>query len=59
MTLTFRRGAPDDYDVFDNGEIVGRIYRIRDSEAWRWTVRLQEPTGGLADALSRASDANG
>ena len=29
MTLAFRRAAPDDYDVIQAGEIVGRIYRSR------------------------------
>ena len=29
MTLAFRRAAPDDYDVIQAGEIVGRIYRPR------------------------------
>ena len=57
MPLTLRRGAPDDYDVFDQGDIVGRIYRIRDTEVWRWTVRLDEPTGGNADSLDQAKAA--
>jgi hypothetical protein len=48
---------PDDYDVFDKGEIVGRIYRIRDTEKWRWTVRLDVPTGGVADTLDEAKAA--
>ena len=49
MPLTLRRALADDYDVFDNGEIVGRVYRIRGTEAWRWTVALDEPTGGLTE----------
>jgi hypothetical protein len=28
VTLALRRAAPDDYHVIDDGEIVGRIYRI-------------------------------
>jgi hypothetical protein len=27
VTLALRRAAPDDYDVIQDGEIVGRIYR--------------------------------
>ena len=51
MPLTLRRAMPDDYDAFHKGEIVGRIYRIRGTEAWRWTVALDEPTGGMTDTL--------
>jgi hypothetical protein len=41
MPLTLRRIVPEnDYDVFDKGKIVGRIYRIHNSELWRWTARL-------------------
>ena len=57
MPLTLRRAVPNDYDVFDKGEIVGRIYRIRNSEVWRWTVRLDEPTGGVASTFGEAKAA--
>jgi hypothetical protein len=29
MTLALRRAAPDDYDVIQAGEIVGRIYGMK------------------------------
>jgi len=58
MPLTLKRIVPEnDYDVFDKGEIVGRIYRIHNSELWRWTARLQEPTGGIANTLDEAKAA--
>jgi len=57
MPLTLRRAMPDDYDAFHKGEIVGRIYRIRGTEAWRWTVALDEPTGGMTDTLDEAKAA--
>jgi hypothetical protein len=44
MPLALKRIQPNDFDVISDGEIVGRIYRIRGTEAWRWTVRLDEPT---------------
>ena len=61
MTLALRRVSfldgsilPYDYDVIDDGEIVGRVYRMKaDQELWHWTLRLQTPAGGLADSLSR------
>jgi hypothetical protein len=40
-TLALRRAALDDYDVIQDGEIVGRIYRmIADRELWCWMIRL-------------------
>jgi hypothetical protein len=59
MTLVLRRAAPDDYDVTQDGEIVGRIYRMKaDRELWRWTIRLWAPppgpSGGLANTLDEA-----
>ena len=37
MTLALRRTGPDDFDVIHDGEIVGRIYRMKaDRELWRW-----------------------
>jgi hypothetical protein len=29
VTLALRRAAPDDYDVMQDDEIVGRIYRMK------------------------------
>jgi hypothetical protein len=47
MTLALRRAAPDDYDVIQEGEIVGRIYRMKaDRELWRWMIRLWAPPPG-------------
>ena len=47
MTLALRRAAPDDYDVMQDGEIIGRIYRMKaDRELWRWMIRLWEPPLG-------------
>ena len=51
-----RRAAPDDYDVTQDGEIVGRIYRMKaDREL---TIRLWAPppgpSGGLANTLDEA-----
>jgi hypothetical protein len=41
MTLALRRAAPDDYDVIQVDEIVGRIYRMNaDGELWRWTDQV-------------------
>ena len=62
MTLVLRRAAPDDYDVIHEGEIVGRIYRMKaDRELWRWTIRLWAPppgpSGRLADTLDEAKGA--
>src|SRR5215471_7046685 len=59
MTLALRRLGPDDYDVMQDDEIVGRIYRRNnDRELWRWMIRLWEPppgpSGGLADSLDAA-----
>ena len=56
MTHALRRAGPDDYDVIHDGEIVGRIYRMKaDRELWRWMIRLWArppgPSGGPADAL--------
>ena len=39
MTVALHRGGPDDYDVIHDGEIVGRIYRMKaDRELWRWMI---------------------
>ena len=57
MHLALKRSALDDYDVLDNGEVVGRIFRIHNSELRRWTARLQEPTGGVTDSLDQAKAA--
>jgi hypothetical protein len=38
---------PDDYDVIQAGEIVGRIYRMKaDRELWRWMP--PGPSGGVS-----------
>ena len=62
MTLALRRAAPDDYDETDDGEIVGRIYRMKaDRELWRWTIRLWAPppgpSGGVSATLDEAMEA--
>ena len=59
MTLALRRAGPDDYDVIQAGETVGRLYRMKaDRELWRWMIRLWEPpfgpSGGLANTLDEA-----
>jgi hypothetical protein len=47
MTLALRRADPDDYDVMQEGEIVGRIYRTSaDRELWRWMIGLWAPSPG-------------
>jgi hypothetical protein len=40
MTVALKRIQPDDYDVLQEGEIVGRIYRMRSTgeELWRWMM---------------------
>ena len=44
MSLPLRHAGLDDYDVIQDGEIVGRIYRMKaDRELWRWTIRLWAP----------------
>jgi hypothetical protein len=54
MTLALRRAAPDDYDVTQNGEIVGRIYRMKaDRELWRWVTRLWVPPPGPSTSILR------
>jgi hypothetical protein len=54
VTLALRRASPDDYDVIQDGEIVGRIYRMRaERELWRWTIRLWAPPPGPSGGLSR------
>jgi hypothetical protein len=57
---------PEDYDVFDGGHHVGRIYRIHESgrERWRWGLRSAYRTAdqrcdGFADRLEDARDAFG
>jgi hypothetical protein len=64
MTVALRRIQPDDYDVVCDGEIVGRIYRMRstDEELWRWMIPgLRAPTdgrsGGVAHSLDEAKAA--
>ena len=58
MPLTLKRIVPEnDYDVFDKGGIVGRIYRIHNSELRRWMVRLanlEEAKAALRAAWERA-----
>jgi hypothetical protein len=40
MTHARRRAGTGDYDVIQEGEIVGRIYRMKaDRELWRWMIR--------------------
>jgi hypothetical protein len=59
VILALRRTGPDDYDVIHDGEIVGRIYRMKaDRELWRWMIRLWEPPLGPSGGLSapRRSD---
>jgi hypothetical protein len=56
-TLALRRAAPDDYDVIQEGEIVGRIYRMRaDPELWRWMIRLWVPPPGRSGGVSATLD---
>jgi hypothetical protein len=63
---------PDDYDVTDDGEIVGRIHLLdADRELWRWMIPgsgrpTDGPSGGVVASLAeakaafrRAWDANG
>ena len=63
MTLALRGAAPDDYDVSHDGEIVGRIYRMKaDRELWRrMCPGLRGPTdgpsGAAADSLDEAKAA--
>jgi hypothetical protein len=57
MTLALRRAGPDDYDVTETDEIVGRIYRMKaDRELWRWMIRLWEPPPGPSGGLSATLD---
>jgi len=57
MTLALRRAAPDDYDVMQDGEIIGRIYRMKaDRELWRWMIRLWAPPPGPSGGLSATLD---
>ena len=60
MTPVLRRAAPDDYDVMQDDEIVGHIYRMKaDRELWRWMIRLWDPppgpSGGLCATLDDAT----
>ena len=57
MTFALRRGAQDDYDVLQDGEIVERIYRMKaDRELWRWMIRLWEPPPGPSGGVSATLD---
>jgi hypothetical protein len=57
MTLALRRTGPDDYDVIQAGEIVGRIYRMKaDRELWRWTIRLWAPPPGPSGGVCATLD---
>jgi hypothetical protein len=57
MTLALRRAGLDDYDVTQDGEIVGRIYRMGvDHELWRWTIRLWAPPPGASGGISATLD---
>ena len=57
MTLALRRGGPDDYDVMQDGETIGRIYRMKaDRELWRWMIRLWAPPPGPSGGLSATLD---
>jgi hypothetical protein len=64
MTVALKRIQPDDYDVIDNGEIVGRIYRMRSTgeELWRWMIPGSReprdgPSGGIVHTLDAAKAA--
>jgi hypothetical protein len=53
MTHALRGVGPGDFDVIHDGEIVGRIYRMKaDRELWRWMIRLWArppgPRGGFS-----------
>ena len=53
MTPALRGVGPGDFDVIHDGEIVGRIYRMKaDRELWRWMIRLWEPPTGPSGGLS-------
>ena len=57
MTLALRCAGLDDYDVTQDGEIVGRIYRMNaDRELWRWTIRLWAPPPGPSGGVSASLD---
>jgi hypothetical protein len=60
MTLALRRIRPNDFDVIQAGEIVGRIYRMKaDQELWRWydqvvgTPRAARAAGYLPPSTNR------
>ena len=63
MTLALKRFQTNDYDVIDDGEIIGRIYRMIGREKlWRWmTAAPREPTegssGGICTSLAKAKAA--
>ena len=58
MTLALRRAAPDDYDVTRDGEIVGRICRMKgDRQLWRWMIRLWAQPPGPSGAVSATLNA--
>jgi Dolichyl-phosphate-mannose-protein mannosyltransferase len=68
MILVLRRivwsdgySRPDDYNVIQESQIVGRIYRMNSAanETWRWTqIGLPSgPNGGFADSLEEAEAA--
>ena len=65
MTLALKRVQPDDYDVFHDGEIIGRIYRMIGveefgvEELWRWRLPgsralTDGPSGGICTSLDQA-----
>jgi hypothetical protein len=55
--LALRRAVPDDYDVIQDTEIVGRIYRMKaDRELWRWMIRLWAPPPGPSGWVTATLD---
>jgi hypothetical protein len=63
MTIALKQILPDDYDVIQDGEIIGRISRkIGDEELWRWKptgprAPTDGPSGGICTSLDGAKAA--
>jgi len=71
MTLALRstlwldgHHRPDDYEIINAGQTVGRVYRMKSTgrELWRWTqigmrAPSHGPNGGVADSLDEAKAA--
>ena len=58
MTLALKQSLdgtilPDDHDVIHDGETLARIYCVRSSEQWRWTLKVRSAAWPTASTRPR------